>query len=152
MADRIGVLNQGRIVQIGSAKDIYDRPANTFVAQLVGTPRINLLPAHRENGNLQVKESQLQLPVPAGLALPEDFLLGIRPEDIIPDPEGSFEGSMVLKEPLGVETIVHLKSGGVTVVSLLPGMSHLKIGDTIRFRILTDRLHAFTPDGLRVQE
>lgn len=151
MADRIGVLNQGRIIQIGSAKDIYDRPDTTFVAQLVGTPRINLLPAHRENGTLMVNQSDLHLPVPAGLSLPEDILLGIRPEDVIPDPEGSYEGSIILKEPLGVETIVHLQTGGVTVVSLLPGMSHLKIGDSIRFRILPDRLHPFTPDGKRVQ-
>jgi multiple sugar transport system ATP-binding protein len=151
MADRIGVLNQGRIIQIGTPKDIYDRPATTFVAQLVGTPRINLLHSHRENGTLQVNHCDMHVPVPAGLSLPDEILLGIRPEDIIPDPEGSYEGSIILKEPLGVETIVHLQTGGVTVVSLLPGMSHLNIGDSIRFRILPDRLHAFTPDGQRVE-
>ena len=52
MADRIGVLNEGRLVQIGTPEDIYDRPATTFVATLVGTPRINLLEARREDGTI----------------------------------------------------------------------------------------------------
>ena len=143
--------NQGRIIQIGTPKDIYDRPATTFVAQLVGTPKINLLHSHRENGSLQVNHCDMHVPVPAGQPLPDEVLLGIRPEDIIPDPEGSYEGSIILKEPLGVETIVHLQIGGVTVVSLLPGMTHHVIGDTVRYRILPDRLHFFTPDGHRVQ-
>jgi ABC-type sulfate/molybdate transport systems ATPase subunit len=62
MADRIGVLNHGRIVQIGTPEDIYDRPATTFVAQLVGTPKINLLNAATENGTLSLQESDVRLP------------------------------------------------------------------------------------------
>jgi multiple sugar transport system ATP-binding protein len=151
MADRIGVLNQGRIIQIGSPKDIYDRPATTFVAQLVGTPRINLLASHCKNGTLEIDQTTIQVPAPTGLTMPDEVLLGIRPEDIIPDPEGSHEGTVILTEPLGVETIVHLKTEGVSFVSLLPGMTHHKPGDTLRYRIKTDHLHAFTPDGMRVQ-
>src|SRR5690606_17866928 len=49
MADRIAVLDEGRVVQVGTPDDIYDRPANTFVARLVGTPRINLLDTERAN-------------------------------------------------------------------------------------------------------
>jgi ABC-type sugar transport system ATPase subunit len=61
MADRIGVLNQGRLVQVGTPADIYDRPATTFVATLVGTPRINLFQARRENGAIFVERSDLHL-------------------------------------------------------------------------------------------
>src|SRR5690606_30092220 len=52
LAHRIGVLSEGRLIQIGTPEDIYDRPASTFVAQLVGTPRINLFPGLCENGTV----------------------------------------------------------------------------------------------------
>lgn len=150
MADRIGVLNEGHLVQVGTPVDIYDRPATTFVAQLVGSPRINLLPAGRENGTIHVDESLLQMPVPAGRTLPDKMLVGIRPEDISLDPTGQFSGTVVLTEPLGVETIVHLQSGERTLLSLVPGMIHLQRGSTITFNILQDRLHFFDLTGKRI--
>lgn len=150
MADRIAVLNQGRIIQAGTPDDIYDRPATTFVAQLVGTPRINLFEAKRENGHLTIRDSALQLQAPAP-DLPDSFLLGIRPEDIVPHSEGKFMGQVALTEPLGVETIVHIKSGGQTLLSLVPGMTHLRIGDPVRFNTSEDRLHCFDLDGRRIQ-
>ncbi|HTZ50446.1 MAG TPA: ABC transporter ATP-binding protein, partial [Spirochaetia bacterium] len=64
MADRIAVLDKGRIAQQGTPDEIYDRPANTFVAQLVGTPRINLLPAARANGTVRVRGSCVAVPAP----------------------------------------------------------------------------------------
>jgi len=69
MADRIGVLHQGRLIQVGNPEDIYDRPATTYVAQLVGTPRINLFPAVRDNGTISIRDSQLRLDSP-GMDLP----------------------------------------------------------------------------------
>src|SRR5512146_943749 len=81
MADRIAVLHEGRVVQQGTPDDIYDLPATTFVAQLVGTPKINLLPATRADGTVRVKDSKVTVPAPR-LALPDSFLLGVRPEDI----------------------------------------------------------------------
>ncbi|NOZ71596.1 MAG: ABC transporter ATP-binding protein, partial [Chloroflexi bacterium] len=128
MADRIAVLNQGHIVQIGSPEDIYDRPATTFVAQLVGTPRINLVNARRENGAIYIEDSTLRLPMPQ-LDLPETFQIGIRPEDVNPTPQGRFSGELILTEPLGVETILHIKSGEQSLLSLAPGMIDLSIGD-----------------------
>ena len=80
MADRIGVLNHGTLVQVGTPEDIYDRPATTFVAQLVGSPKINLLEAATENGTLTLKGSDVHLPSCEVCAdprnLPEDFMLG----------------------------------------------------------------------------
>jgi multiple sugar transport system ATP-binding protein len=149
MADRIAVLNEGRIVQVGSAEDIYDRPVTTFVAQLVGTPRINLLKANREDGALHVEDSNLHLPIPDGAILPRQFLLGIRPEDVKLEPEGRFAGRVTLKEPLGVETIVHIRAGAQTLLSLVPGMTHLDIGDEVRFNIVQERLHTFDVQGKR---
>lgn len=151
MADRIAVLNLGRIVQIGTPEDIYDRPKTTFVAQLVGTPRINLLKSHRENGTLKIEKSDLHLPMPPDCEVPEELLLGIRPEDVNIVDDGEFLGQVALTEPLGVETVVHLRSQEQTLLSLMPGLMNFRIGDEVRFNILHDRLHCFNLDGKRVE-
>jgi len=151
MADRIAVLNLGRVIQVGTPDDIYDRPATTFVANLVGSPRINLFDAFREDGTVMVKDSQLHLKKPPDCEIPEEFLLGIRPEDIKPESEGEFVGQVTLIEPLGVETILHIKNGSQTMLSLVPGMTQLKVGDETRFNILHDRIHCFGLDGVRLK-
>jgi multiple sugar transport system ATP-binding protein len=148
MADRIAVLRAGKIIQVGTPHDIYDRPATTFVAQLVGTPRINLLEAARENGAIHVPDTPIELPTSA--ALPSSFTLGVRPEDVHPDHQGAFNGKVALIEPLGVETVLHIKAGDRTLVSTVPGMTDLRIGSDVRFNIVRERLHFFKPDGERV--
>ena len=149
MADRIAVLNEGQIVQQGTPTDIYDRPANVFVAQLVGTPRINLLAANRTDGTVQVKNSVLNLPAPAQ-TLPAEVQLGIRPEDVRLDPQGQFSGQIVLREPLGVETILHIRLGEQTLLSLIPGMSDLQLGAEVRFNLSPESLHWFDARGKRI--
>jgi multiple sugar transport system ATP-binding protein len=144
MADQIAVLNEGKIVQIGAPNDIYDRPASMFVAQLIGTPGINLLNASRQNGNLCVDDSSIKFSTdPTTQNLPAQFVMGIRPEDVQPHPDGEFTGQVTLMEPLGVETILHIKSGEQLLLSTISGMAAWKIGDTLRFTILQERLHYF---------
>jgi multiple sugar transport system ATP-binding protein len=151
LADRIAVLRYGHIVQIGTPQDIYDRPASVFVAQLVGAPRINLLPAERHNGQIEITNSALHLATPSPLAaLPASFTLGIRPEDVQPAAEGAFGGEISLVEPLGVETILHIQSGRQTLLSLVSGMTHWRIGETMRFNVVTEHLHFFDGEGTRV--
>lgn len=148
MADRIAVLNEGQIVQEGAPDDIYDRPATTFVAQLVGTPRINLFEATRQNGVVTLKDGTVM--VESKPNLPDALLLGIRPEDVKPDANGKFSGQILLKEPLGVETVLHIKTGEQTLLSLVPGMSDAKIGDVLKFSIASDKLHFFDTNRKRV--
>jgi multiple sugar transport system ATP-binding protein len=150
MGDRIAVLNKGRIIQVGTPEDIYDRPATTFVAQLVGTPRINLVEANREDSTLYVGGSAIRLPVPTASDLPVSFLLGVRPEDVQPRRDGAFPGQVVLTEPLGVETILHIKTGEQSLLSLIPGLTDLRIGDQVNFDIIRERLHYFRSDGTRI--
>ena len=149
MADRIAVLNEGKIVQQGTPDEIYDLPATTFVAQLVGSPKINLLPAVRTDGAVHVKDSQMTVPAPR-LALPDSFLLGIRPEDIRPSPQGAFRARVTLIEPLGVETILHLQDGEQTMLCLVPGMAPQKVGDIVAFDIVKEKLHFFGQDHARI--
>jgi len=151
VADRIAVLQDGRIVQVGTPHDIYDRPANTFVAQLVGTPRINLVSAARTDGGLRVVGSDMTLPAPltSNGKMPEKVMIGVRPEDIRPG-SGEHRGQLALVEPLGVETILHIKTGEVTLVSVVAGVPFYRLGDPIAFALATERLHYFDNDGKRV--
>ncbi len=154
MADRIAVMSQAQIVQIGTPHEIYDYPATTFVAQLVGTPRINLLPADFVNGCIHVEGSSIAIPIDGtrNTTLPARFQIGLRPEDVQPDPNGSFAGEVTLVEPLGVETVLYIRSGAQTIVSTTPGMTSLRRGDTVRFTIARERLHVFGEDGRRITE
>lgn len=151
MADRIGVLNKGKLLQVGTPKDIYDTPATTFVAQLVGSPHINLLEAVREDGKMNLKGSDLHIPLPRlNERIPDAFTLGVRPEDIHLDARGEFSGEVALTEPLGVETILHIRSGKVTLLSVIPGQTDKRVGDAVRFNIVRERLSYFDTDGLRL--
>ncbi|MDX2160023.1 MAG: ABC transporter ATP-binding protein [bacterium] len=149
MADRIAVLDDGVILQMGTPFDIYDRPATMFVATLVGTPRINLLNAHRHNGHLRIEKSPLEMPVP-GDQMPERVTIGVRPEDVRVDSEGSFTGSVALIEPLGVETILHIQSGDQLLLSVIPGTSPIRLNEQVRFDFARDRLHYFDTNGRRL--
>jgi multiple sugar transport system ATP-binding protein len=155
MADRIGVLDRGQLIQLGTPEDIYDRPNTTFVAQLVGTPRINLVNAERENGHIRLTGSQVRLPVPPEIeaTLGSKFQFGIRPEDVrLVNGSGEFSGQIVLTEPIGVETIVHIQSGAQTLVSTVPGISSLKLGDVVHFDLNKSRAHYFDGEGKRVMK
>jgi len=161
MADRIAVLNEGRIIQIGTPEDIYDRPATTFIAQLVGSPRINLYNARREDDTISISDSDVHLPAPrvsklpseflVGSRPPSEFLVGIRPENVNPDPKGNFTGQLVLAEPLGVETILHIQSGQRTLLSLVPGITSYHLGDVMKFNIAFEHIHYFGLNGDRLQ-
>jgi multiple sugar transport system ATP-binding protein len=149
MADRLAVLDEGKILQVGTPFDIYDMPATTYVAQLVGSPRINLIDASRDNGHIHLVESDLKLPT-SDDKLPQKLIVGIRPEDIRLSPEGKFAGQVTLTETLGVETIVHIQTGEQTMTSIVPGTADVKVNDNLRFDILTDRVHYFDTAGQRI--
>jgi multiple sugar transport system ATP-binding protein len=152
MSDRIAVMREGKIVQIGTPHDIYDRPATIFVAQLVGTPRINLLDTVLDNGALNVKDTTIRLTPGSEVGqLPDSCLLGVRPEDIQPAADGEFSGEIALIEPLGVETIVHIKTNSQTLLCTEPGISSWRIGERVQFNIVRERLHYFDSTGTRIK-
>ena len=105
LADRLAVINDGLIEQMGSPMELYSDPKTLFVASFIGSPHINLLPARFENGNLQIGETTM-----GGFeALPQDtpLMLGIRPEHIGPHAEGAFEISVDLVEQLGADSLIY---------------------------------------------
>lgn len=147
MADRIAVLREGQVVQVGTPQDIYDRPATTFVAQLVGSPRINLLNATVDSGSLVIPNTPIRLA--SGNRMAGDVLVGIRPEDVVPHSQGEFTGEVTLVEPLGVETVLHITTGAQTIVSVVAGISHHQRGSVTNFNINRDQLHFFDSTGKR---
>jgi multiple sugar transport system ATP-binding protein len=149
MADRIAVLDRGHILQIGTPTEIYDHPATTVVAQLVGTPRINLFDARNAGSYLSIDRSDINFSSQNG-QLPADFLIGIRPEDVRLGSDGAFSGRITLTEPLGVETIIHVRSGDQVLLSVVSGAAPFGIGTDIRFDIARERLHFFNRDGARI--
>jgi multiple sugar transport system ATP-binding protein len=156
MADRIGVLNLGRLIQIGTPVEIYDHPATTFVAQLIGTPRITLAQAEREDGFFHLVGSPLRVPIPEALAsrLPPSFQFGIRAEDVqvVPAESAPFSGQVALTEPLGTHTVIHIKAGDQTITSSQSGIASYHVGETIHFKFNTARAHYFDADGACIMD
>ncbi len=153
MADRIGVLDRGKLIQVGTPEDIYDRPATVFVAQLVGSPKINLLRVSCAGEELSLDDSAYRVPMEGVCAateagadgLPPAFILGVRPEDVQLSAGGTFIGTIVLVEPLGVETLLHIRLDGQVVICTVPGIAKARLGDVVHFDVNKDRLHLFHP-------
>lgn len=153
MADRIGVLNEGELLQVGTPDEIYNTPAVGFVASFVGSPQINLISAELRNRSLYIPElritvdlSQDQLVI---LAERETVLLGIRPEDVevVREPEGCFPAQVYFKQSMGAEDILNLKCGNGTLRALSAPILKFKEGDSVRFSIDARRLHLFDDDS-----
>jgi ABC-type sugar transport system ATPase subunit len=143
MADRIGVLREGVLAQVGSPREIYDSPATTFVAKLVGAPRINLFNAEASDGKIRIADSELCLNWQSSANGRSAFTLGFRPEDVKFDLNGELSGEVMLLEPLGVETIVHIRNGKQILLGTISGISDMRIGSSARFNIARERLHFF---------
>lgn len=112
MADKIVVMHGGQVEQIGSPLDLYDRPANVFVAGFIGSPAMNLLRGTVEPDGFTVGDTYL--PLPPG-ALPGDAIYGIRPEHWRLDPAG-IQAVVTLVEPTGSETQVMARIGETPIL------------------------------------
>jgi len=118
MADLVAVMHEGRLQQIGPPLEIYDRPANRFVATFVGSPPLNIVPGEldRDRRAFVVAGTLLGVPesVLEGCAAGEAVELGVRPEDLQlcdPGQDGSVGGEVYVVEPLGNETLVEVRIG-----------------------------------------
>jgi len=150
MADKIVVLHDGIVEQIGAPLDLYDQPANLFVAQFIGSPAMNVARGKlRINGEAAVfTDDGLKLAlqsVPAAWdGRPVSF--GIRPEHIHLDAAG-LPAKVVLIEPTGSETQVTLKVGGCEFVAVFRERITARAGDTIHVSLDPNRIHLFDPDN-----
>lgn len=119
MADKIVVMQAGRVEQYGTPLELYDDPANSFVAQFIGSPSMNLLPVVRKGGDVFLRSgAPTGLKAPAGVAEGSQFLLGKRPEHITIATQG-VAAQVKLVEPTGSETFAVLQAGSDEIVCVL---------------------------------
>ncbi|MDB5872301.1 MAG: transporter-related protein [Ramlibacter sp.] len=140
LADRVVVLRDGRIEQVGSPLELYDRPASRFVAQFIGTPQMNVISA-----------SVLpQLQSVLGVRLPGDGVVGLRPESVtLKAPgQGQFDGRVELVEALGAETLIYLTTqGGAQLTSRQNTRTQLRAGDSVGVDVDANAVHLFDAKG-----
>ena len=157
LGDRIVVLADGHIQQIGRPIDIYRAPANRFVAGFIGTPRMNFVEGHlqRDGSDLVFLADGARLRLAQHRAAParaaEPTTLGVRPEDLVIEsegPEGSaLAGRVVLVERLGGTTHVHFDAGPHRLMAAVSNDSVPEVGEDIRVRVRAERVHLFGADG-----
>ena len=149
LGDRITVMNFGRVEQMGTPDEIYTRPANAFVARFIGSPRMNVIRVAHHPGRDVVEAELLRAPVPAGVAVPADALVGFRGEDARPGQAGlgeaSIGGQVDVVEHLGAQIEVHFRTadGQEVVVRRPRGESCWREGDRIDLAIPLPNVHFF---------
>ncbi|MEQ1953378.1 sn-glycerol-3-phosphate ABC transporter ATP-binding protein UgpC [Mesorhizobium sp. CN2-181] len=144
MADKIVVMQAGRIEQMGAPLDLFDRPANVFVAGFIGSPAMNILKGRVSGGAVEV--DGVRLPVPAAVKVSDgqDVLYGVRPEHLELAAEG-FPAEIKVVEPTGSETMVFLRFGAGELVALFRERHNFKPGDTLTLRPRVESVHLFDP-------
>ena len=145
MADRIVVLRDGKVEQVGTPVELYDRPGNAFVATFIGSPAMNLLPATVQGGQARTPGGAVALP-----ALPQDLegrqlLLGLRPEHRQVQAAGTPGIGCEVKvvEFSGADTLLACESQGQAVQALVHDRLLVKPGDMISLGIAPQRVHLF---------
>jgi len=156
MGTRICVMNKGVIQQIATPNEIYNHPANLFVAGFIGSPAMNTLEAHLKEGDgqpvLHFAGAVITVRKPefhrdrwsphAGKAV----VLGVRPEDITlcgPQEPGAIAGRVDVTEFMGAELFVNIQAGDVTLVAKVRPDQPVKMGDAVHFRFDPTKLHLF---------
>ena len=157
MASRIVVMKAGKVQQIGSPKEIYNNPANLFVAGFIGSPAMNFLKVDYKDGKVTFSTGEtIALPkeVIEGKKLPEKLILGIRPEDIHEAngetakkfPESVQEVEIKVAELLGSEYYLHSEFGGIDLVAKFPAENEIKIGDRVKLAMALNKVKFFDPE------
>ncbi|WP_439873049.1 ABC transporter ATP-binding protein [Rhizobium leguminosarum] len=157
LADRIVVLSAGNIEQVGAPLDLYERPANLFVAKFIGSPAMNIIPA-----TVAGTGSQTTVTLTGGMSVTLDVAtdasemgkqasFGVRPEDLRVADGGDylFEGEVSIVEALGEVTLLYIEGlvPGEPIVVKLPGIYDVKKGQRMRFAADRQKLHLFDATG-----
>ena len=155
LADRIVVLNAGDIQQVGTPLDLYERPANKFVAQFIGSPTMNVVAVEQDNGAIRLGNgATIDLGVDLGEAGGNQSVseLGIRPEHLlVVDGEGDMTGEAELVEHLGSDTNIHLQVPDIGPILVRQHGHHaFEIGDKLSIEIDRQAAHLFDAEGNRV--
>ena len=157
MGDRIAVMRDGLLQQVGTPQDLYDNPVNIFVAGFIGSPSMNFATTRSEGKDLMLGSAKLELAgeqARAADSRPDgaDLLIGFRPEHIeLANGQATdavrFPATVEVVEYLGNEELIHAKAEGNEIVALLPSDKRVKVGDQVQLAVPMDKLHIFDPDS-----
>ncbi len=142
MADQIVILNKGKIEQVGTPLELYDRPANTFVAGFIGSPAMNLLQATVRGGKIQTHGASFPLPEGCAASEGQDVIYGIRPEHLTVAVAG-LQGTVAVVEPTGAETHIIVRIEGHEVTAISRERVTFRPGDTITLAPNAASAHVF---------
>jgi multiple sugar transport system ATP-binding protein len=157
LADRVVVMNKGRIEQIGTPNDLYHNPATRFVAGFIGSPAMNFLPCRLEDagGKLNIRlTDRIAFALPPAraakyqsIARSEKLLLGLRPEHITevkthPEPGvEAFDAVLDVTEPMGMETLVYFTLEGAQVCGRVSPNAGARAGGPLRLAVDLNNMH-----------
>jgi ABC-type sugar transport system ATPase subunit len=158
MGDRIAVMNDGVLEQVGTPEELYERPANRFVAGFIGSPAMTFFSAaaERADGGVRLRGEAIDLRVPGAPELPGEVAVGVRPEGARLWRDGGggligpLRGTVAYIEALGRETFVGVDVGGARLAVYQEGRTTLQPGDEVQFGLLPEGLRYFSRDGAAV--
>lgn len=140
MGSRIAVMREGKIQQLGTPLEVYDRPANVFVAQFIGTPPMNLFRASVVDSTLRTPS--FTLPVPSAIEQGRDVIVGIRPEHL-GHGDATIDAKVDMVEPIGHESIVYATAGSEKIVAIYDPHDAPRAGETIAMGVEVAKMHIF---------
>ena len=148
MGDKIVVMRDGRVEQTGSPLDLYDFPANQFVAGFIGSPAMNFLPGtlRRSGDTARVEMNDgtlIDAPLSAGGVDGQSVVYGTRPEHLMLTSEGGIQADVVVMEPTGMDTFVACRHGGADLSAVFRERHDFPPGSTIRLQPDLQRAHLF---------
>lgn len=148
MADRIVVMHDGIVEQIGTPLDLYDRPDNLFVAQFIGSPSMNVIEGtvRRAGGECWVESQGTRWPVPAGTSAPDGQAVhyGVRPGDMtLGGGAQSVQAKVIVVEPTGAETELLVQVGEAKLVLAVHGRVDARPDELVRLAIESESVHLF---------
>ncbi len=158
MGQRIAVMSEALLQQVGSPQELYDHPDNRFVAGFIGSPSMNFLEVDvtRTGDAVQLKGDGIDIPLPdrymAGFKsfTGNKLVAGLRPEHLDVEaapPSGKLEGNADVVEYLGNEELIHFSVGGNDIVALIGSEHRVKPGDDLTLNIPLEKVHLFDPES-----
>ncbi len=158
LGDRVVVMKNGVIQQVGEPLELYSKPANKFVAGFIGSPAMNFLDCTVTDtgGDFALEAPGLRIPIPQVRAhrlaayTGRQVTLGIRPEDISETSEGillgaCFDADVEVMEPLGSEVLLDMKVGPNPMVARVPPSTGIRVGEKVRLAVDPAKIHLFDP-------
>ncbi|WP_049645558.1 ABC transporter ATP-binding protein [Candidatus Rhodobacter oscarellae] len=145
MADKMVVMQDGHIRQIGSPLEVYDRPANTFVAGFIGSPSMNMFEGVARDGAVMIGDTRVEVAT-TGLADGQKVTVGLRPEHMRVSDAG-LPASIAVIEPTGSETHLALRSGGQEIVAVIREREEFQVGQSLFFSVDPSLVHLFDTES-----